>query len=83
MAINKKLIHFEKRENFDTRLANNEINDTSIVFIQDTGELWTHGQFFCTTATNLLEAPSLLTVGDTIAVQIGDKTSNYIVPPAA
>ena len=83
MAINKKLIHFAKRENFDTRLANNEINDTSIVFIQDTGELWTHGQFFCTTATNLLEAPSLLTVGDTIAVQIGDKTSNYIVPPAA
>lgn len=83
MAINKKLIHFEKRENFDTRLANNEINNTSIVFIQDTGELWTHGQFFCTTATNLLEAPSLLTVGDTIAVQIGDKTSNYIVPPAA
>jgi len=43
MAINKKLIHFEKRDNFDTRLANNEINDTSIVFIQDTGELWTHG----------------------------------------
>ena len=83
MAINKKLIHFEKRENFDTRLANNEINDTSIVFIQDTGELWTHGQFFCTTATNLLEAPVLTTSGDTIAVQIGDKTSNYIVPPAA
>lgn len=83
MAINKKLITFATRDNFDIRLANNEINNTSVVFIEDTGELWTHGQFFCTTATNLLEAPILTTSGDTIAVQIGDKISNYIVPPTA
>jgi hypothetical protein len=33
MAINKKLIHFKKKENFDTEVANGNILDTSIVFI--------------------------------------------------
>jgi hypothetical protein len=35
MAINKKLIHFKKKENFDTEVANGNILDTNIVFIQD------------------------------------------------
>lgn len=39
MAINKKLIHFKRKEVFEEKLANNEILDTSIVFIDDTNEI--------------------------------------------
>ena len=39
MAINKKLIHFKNKEKFNTELANNNILDTSICFIQDTKEI--------------------------------------------
>lgn len=46
MAINKKLIHFKKLADFETRLANNEILDTSIVFIQDANKIWTHGTYY-------------------------------------
>lgn len=46
MAINKKLIHFGKRSDFDARLHNGEIQGTSIVFIKDTQEIWTHGTFY-------------------------------------
>lgn len=44
--IDKKLIHFNKRETFDTELENGNIPDTSIVFIKDTQEIWTHGQIY-------------------------------------
>jgi hypothetical protein len=43
MAINKKLIHFKNKENFDSKVANNEILETSIVFVQDSKEIFTHG----------------------------------------
>ena len=46
MAINKKLIHFNEKSEFDKRLANNEILDTSIVFIKDSNEIWTHGNLY-------------------------------------
>ena len=46
MAINKKLIHFKNKENFDSEVANGNILDTSIVFIQDTNEIYTHGTFY-------------------------------------
>lgn len=46
MAINKKLIHFNRKEVFEEKLANNEILDTSIVFIKDSKEIWTHGTYF-------------------------------------
>ena len=46
MAINKKLIHFNEKSEFDKRLANNEILDTSIVFVKDSKEIWTHGQLY-------------------------------------
>ena len=46
MAINKKLIHFKNKENFNTEVANGNILNTSIVFIQDTQEIYTHGQFY-------------------------------------
>lgn len=49
MAIDKKLIHFAKASNFATQLANGNINNTSIIFIDDTQQIWTHGKYFyCT-----------------------------------
>lgn len=46
MAINKKLIHFKNRKTFDQEVAKNNILDTSIVFIQDSQEIWTHGTLY-------------------------------------
>ncbi len=43
MAIEKKLIHFKRDEDFKQRLNNNEILDTSIVFIKDANKIYTHG----------------------------------------
>lgn len=54
MAINKKLIHFENKANFETQLANNNILDTSIVFIKDTKEIWTHGQYYNRAGDNII-----------------------------
>lgn len=46
MAINKKLIHFNHKEKFNSELANGNILPTSIVFIKDSKEIWTHGQYY-------------------------------------
>lgn len=46
MAINKKLIHFQKKADFDTQLAARNILDTSIVFIKDAKQIYTHGQLY-------------------------------------
>ena len=57
MAINKKLIHFKKQSDFIGSSGTNgvtspsegyynNIPENSIVFIQDTQQIWTHGQFY-------------------------------------
>lgn len=46
MAINKKLIHFKNKEKFEQELAKGNILPTSIVFIKNTQEIWTHGQYY-------------------------------------
>ena len=46
MAINKKLIHFNKKEDFEREVANGNILDKSIVFIKDTKEIYTHGTIY-------------------------------------
>lgn len=51
MAINKKLIHFQNRTAFTTELNAGNILDTSIVFIKDTKEIWTHGQLYSCSLT--------------------------------
>jgi hypothetical protein len=43
MAIEKKLIHFNEDTEFKKRLNNNEILDTSIVFIKNANKIYTHG----------------------------------------
>lgn len=46
MAINKKLIHFKSKQKFNEELAKGNILDTSIVFIQETTEIYTHGTLY-------------------------------------
>lgn len=54
MAINKKLIHFKSRDNFDREVANENILDTSICFIQDSKEISTHGTIYSTVNWSVL-----------------------------
>lgn len=51
MAINKKLIHFKTKTAFTTELNAGNILDTSIVFIKDTKEIWTHSQLYSCSLT--------------------------------
>ena len=46
MAINKKLIHFKNKSTFLSNLEAGNILDTSIVFIQDAKQIWTHGTLY-------------------------------------
>ena len=46
MAINKKLIHFKNKTDFQTQYNAGNLLNTSIVFIQDAKQIWTHGQFY-------------------------------------
>lgn len=46
--LNNKLIHIKQKKVFEEKLNSGEILDGNIVFIQDTQEIWTHGQlYFC------------------------------------
>lgn len=84
MAINKKLIHFNKKTTFNSqKLSANasntqyqvggtgtvqtgapDINYQSIVYIKDSKEIWTHGQFYATPLTwsTITGKPSFATV---------------------
>ena len=46
MAINKKLIHFTNKVNFLNEYNKGNILPTSIVFIQDAKQIWTHEEFY-------------------------------------
>lgn len=46
IPIKKKFINFKKQANFDTALQEGTILSTSIVFIDDTQKIWTHGVYF-------------------------------------
>ena len=43
-AINKKLVFFNKKEDFDNRNNAGDILDSSIVFVKDSNEIYTHGE---------------------------------------
>lgn len=47
MAINKRFIHFKNKETFENQLNEGNILSTSICFIQDTKEIYTHGTLYC------------------------------------
>lgn len=46
MAIKKKLIHFNNKDNFSTQLELANIEDQSIVFVKDSSQIWTHGHTY-------------------------------------
>ena len=76
MAINKKLIHFDKKETFKGANGINNatsadangywgnIPNTSIVFIKDTQEIWTHGQYYSMRFGTASNAGLPLTLGE-------------------
>ena len=55
MAINKKLIHFKNKTDFNKEVANENILDHSIVFIQDSKEISTHGTVYKSVNWSVLE----------------------------
>lgn len=54
MAINKRLIHFKNKEDFENEVAKDNILDSSIVFIQDSKEISTHGTVYKTVCWSIL-----------------------------
>ena len=88
MAINKKLIHFNKLSDFESRLAANEILDTSIVFIKDAKKIYTHGNYYDCDPSDLEK--SIEEINNTIGNNTTNKTiverietvENYTVPDA-
>lgn len=54
MAINKKLIHFNKKSDFESEVAKGNILNYSICFIADTKEIYTHGNYY----SQVSEAPT-------------------------
>jgi len=82
MAINKKLIHFNNRKTFDSELANNNILPTSIVFIKDSQEIWTHNEFYAT-QLSVEEIEAIIADSTTIADLISRITAETTARNAA
>jgi hypothetical protein len=61
MAINKKLIHFRNKQKFEELANNDQILDASIVFIQDSKEISTHGTLYKTVNWSVLEISKVVT----------------------
>lgn len=77
MAINKKLIHFKTKTAFTAELNAGNILDTSIVFIKDTKEIWTHGQLYsCSSLTEgeinsiIEKSPSISTLTQAVGNKV-------------
>ena len=82
MAINKKLIHFNSKENFDNKVANNEILDTSIVFVKDSKEIYTHGNLYKSvnwSELQVLDNPGVIYIIEKTAVEKPTMGMNYLV----
>lgn len=53
MAIDKKLIHFNTKDVFDQK--KDQIKDSSIVFVKDSNEIYTHGEEYQFVGWSILE----------------------------
>lgn len=69
-----EFVHFKTKENFDNKVANNEILDTSIVFVQDSKEIHAHGVTYKSINWSVLEPPK--------GVFIYDINGKYTLPSA-
>lgn len=70
MAINKKLIYFKHKSNFTTALNDKQILDTSIVWIEDTKEIYTHGQYFGFPADRDTDLTTVETLADQLSQEL-------------
>lgn len=82
MAINKKLIHFNTKANFDKQLANNNILDTSICFIKDAKQIYTHGGFYGGEGGSVNINPEFIT-GESSAILKLSEDSDFITMGSA
>ena len=62
MAINKKLIYFYNKKDFENEVANGNILDHSIVFIQDSKEISTRGEVYKSINWSVLEESKELVI---------------------
>lgn len=76
MAINKKLIIFETKEQFTKQLSS--IANTSIVFIKDAGELWTHGKLFAGKISSVDNKVTITLGGETVEISKYGHTHSYL-----
>ena len=60
MAINKKLIHFNKKSDFESEVAKGNILNYSICFIADTKEIYTHGNYYSQVSEITEDMPTFL-----------------------
>ncbi len=44
--ITNRFVHFKTKANFTSRLGVGDIQESSVVFIQDANEIWTHGTYY-------------------------------------
>lgn len=44
--ITNRFVHFKTKASFTSRLGAGDIQESSIVFIQDANEIWTHGTYY-------------------------------------
>ena len=84
MAINKKLIHFKNKQTFEQEVAKGNILNTSIVFIQDSKEIYTHGTLYDGKSVDLIndyvlreELSDIATTGN-----YNDLSNKPIIPEA-
>lgn len=79
MAINKKLIHFKTKENFNKEVAKDNILSTSICFIQDSHELYTHDCIYKTVNWSILDDSTSIVEENTL-VTSGQTTDSTFIP---
>lgn len=74
IPIKKKFINFKKQANFDTALQEGSILSTSIVFIDDTQKIWTHGVYF----SSLKEVLDMYSELRQVIMDMGTHVNEYI-----
>lgn len=76
--IQKKLIHFNKLANFKKELANGNISDKSIVYIKDSQQIWTHGQYYGFPVDSSISSTSTNPVQNKVVKTELDKKQNKL-----
>lgn len=77
--INKKIIHFDSKSKFEEKKS--EISETSIVFVKDSNEIYTHGEEYQWVGWSYLtvDVPEGYTLFYTTEGSLKDKNNEYFV----